>query len=90
MTLFVYGGRHAARLSFVEFYAGLQEVPQDTLESVMVDGASSWERIKYVTIPHLMPLFGSAVATSFLTIGGEIILLSSVLIRTWRDFNRNS
>jgi len=33
-------------------------------------------------------LFGSAAATSILTIIGVIILLTPVLIRTWRDFNR--
>jgi ABC-type sugar transport system permease subunit len=33
-------------------------------------------------------LFGSAAATSMLTIVGVIILLSPVLVRTWRDFNR--
>ena len=100
----------------------------------MVDGASRWERIRFVIIPHLMPLatfvalvqlmdnfrvfepivgfsaeanatslswaifndlrgqvdalFGSAAATSMLTILGVIILLSPVLVRTWREFNR--
>jgi multiple sugar transport system permease protein len=33
-------------------------------------------------------LFGSAGATSILTILGVAILLTPVLIRTWRDFNR--
>ena len=38
------------------FYAGLQTVNQDTLESAVIDGASRWERLRYVVIPHLMPL----------------------------------
>lgn len=33
-------------------------------------------------------LFGSAAATSMLTIVGVVILLSPVLVRTWREFNR--
>lgn len=33
------------------------------------------------------PLYGSAGATSILTILGVAILLTPVLIRTWRDFN---
>ncbi len=33
-------------------------------------------------------LFGSAAATSMLTILGVVILLAPVLVRTWRDFNR--
>ncbi|MEE4120772.1 MAG: sugar ABC transporter permease [Paracoccaceae bacterium] len=47
---------HVAPFAFVIFYAGLQTVNQDTLESAIIDGASRWERLKYVIIPHLMPL----------------------------------
>jgi hypothetical protein len=32
--------------------------------------------------------FNSAAATSMLTVIGVVILLTPVLIRTWRDFNR--
>ena len=136
VVLFVYGVWHSAPFSFVIFYAGLQTVPGDTLESAMVDGASRWERVRFVVIPHLMPLatfialmqlmdnfrvfepiisfsaaasatslsyliytdlraaeqplFGSAAATSLLTILGVVILLSPVLVRTWRDFGRGA
>jgi multiple sugar transport system permease protein len=131
-SLLFYGVWTNAPFSFVVFYAGLQTVPHDTVESAMIDGASRWERIRYVIIPHLMPLatfvalvqlmdnfrvfepivgfsaessatslswlifndlsgdaqlFGSAGATSVLTIAGVIVLLMPVLIRTWRDFN---
>lgn len=136
VTLFVYGVWHNAPFAFVVFYAGLQTVPADTLESAMVDGANRWERIRFVTIPYLVPLatfialmqlmdnfrvfepiigfsaaasatslsyliyndlrasdsplFGSAAATSMLTIVGVIILLMPVLRRNWRDFNRKT
>ena len=131
-SLLFYGVWTNAPFSFVVFYAGLQTVPADTLESAMIDGASRWERIRYVIIPHLAPLatfvalvqlmdnfrvfepivgfsaeanasslswmiyndlsgdaqlFGSAGATSVLTIAGVIVLLMPVLIRTWREFN---
>lgn len=56
IMLFVYGVWHSAPFAFVVFYAGLQTVPQDTLESAMIDGASRWERIRYVVLPHLAPL----------------------------------
>ena len=133
LTLFLYGIWHSAPFAFIVFYAGLQTVPEETLEAAMIDGASRWERIRYVIIPHLMPLavfitlmqlmdnfrvfepivgfqaqanatslsyfiyndlrgdtqqFGSAAATSVLTILGVAVLLTPVLIRTWRDFNR--
>ena len=47
---------HVAPFAFVIFYAGLQTVNQDTLESAIVDGASRFERLRYVIVPHLMPL----------------------------------
>jgi len=134
-ALLTYGVWTNAPFSFVVFYAGLQTVPGDTLESAMIDGASRWERIRYVIMPHLAPLatfvalvqlmdnfrvfepivgfsaeanatslswliyndltgdsqqFGSAGATSVLTIIGVIILLSPVLVRTWREFKHKA
>jgi len=56
IMLIVYGVWHAAPFAFVVFYAGLQTLPRDTLESSMIDGASRWQQIRYVVIPHLMPL----------------------------------
>ena len=134
IMLMAYGVWHSAPFAFIVFYAGLQTVPSDTMEAAMVDGASRWERTRYVVLPHLMPLtifialillmdnfrvfepiisfsaqanatslswiiyndlagsegqfFGSAGATSVLTILGVSILLIPVLIRTWRDFNQ--
>ena len=136
LTLIIYGTWHMTPFAFVVFYAGLQTLPQDTLESAMIDGANRWERIRYVVVPHLTPLatfvglvllmdnfrvfepivgfsseahatslswsiyndlngqvdqlFGSAAATSVLTMIGVIILLIPVLIRTWRDFSRKA
>ncbi|WP_373356457.1 carbohydrate ABC transporter permease [Pseudoroseicyclus sp. CXY001] len=56
IVLLVYGIWTNGPFSFVVFYAGLQTVPGDTLESAMIDGASRWERVRYVIIPHLAPL----------------------------------
>ena len=131
VMLMVYGVWHAAPFAFVVFYAGLQTVSTDALEAAQIDGATRWQQVRYVVIPHLMPLvvfialiqlmdnfrvfepivgfsaeanatslsyiifadlrgdfmrFGSAAATSVLTILGVAILLTPVLIRTWRDF----
>ena len=47
---------HVVPFAFVIFYAGLQTVDRDTLESAIVDGASRYERLRYVIIPHLAPL----------------------------------
>ena len=131
--LIVYGIWSSCPFAFVVYYAGLQTVPQDTLESAMIDGATRWQRLRFVVIPHLLPLttflllikimdnfrvfepivsfnggahaqslsyfiyadlsatnklLSSASATSVLTILGVIILLSPVIVRTWRSFGR--
>lgn len=47
---------HTTPFAFVVFYAGLQTLDRDTVESAIVDGASRLERLRAVVIPHLMPL----------------------------------
>ena len=131
IMLIVYGVWHAIPFSFIVFYAGLQTVPKDQLESAKIDGANKFEEVIYIIIPHLMPLItfvtlmqlmdnfrvfepivgfsaeahatslswiifndlggetrqlSAAATSSILTIIGVIILLSPVLIRTWKDF----
>ncbi len=56
LMMLIYKVWHVAPFAFVVFYAALQTVDQDTLESAIVDGASRFERLRYVIIPHLMPL----------------------------------
>lgn len=56
VMLMFYGVWHAAPFAFVVYYAGLQSVPKDTLESAMIDGASRWQQVRYVILPHLVPL----------------------------------
>jgi len=56
MMLIVYGVWHSAPFAFVVFYAGLQTLPQDQIEAAQIDGASRWQQVKYVIVPHLMPL----------------------------------
>lgn len=127
---------HVVPFAFVVFYAGLQTVDQDTLESAIIDGASRFERLRYVVIPHLGPLivfvslihlmdsyrvfeevigFSSqahrislqwltfhymmpdetgnraisrASASAMLTVVGVALLLTPLLVRTWRDHRR--
>lgn len=130
-SIIIYGIWSSAPFAFVVFYAGLQTVPQDTLEAAQIDGATRWQQIKFVIIPHLMPLvtfvaliqlmdnfrvfepivgfnsqahatslswiiyndlggetrqLSAAATTSVLTVLGVAILLSPVLVQTWRDF----
>ena len=56
VMLIVYGVWHSAPFAFVVFYAGLQTLPMDQIESARIDGASRWEQVRFVIVPHLMPL----------------------------------
>ena len=56
ISLIVYGIWHAAPFAFVIFYAGLQTLPMDQIEAAEIDGATRLQRIRYVVVPHLMPL----------------------------------
>ncbi len=131
IAIIIWGIWHSAPFAFVVFYAGLQTLPQDQLEASQIDGASRMQQLRFVIVPHLMPLvtfvaliqlmdnfrvfepivgfnasarattlswiifndlggetrqLSAASATSVLTIIGVAILLSPVLVRTWRDF----
>lgn len=42
--------------SMLILLAGLQAVPKSYLEAAMIDGASSWQRFRHVTLPQLRPV----------------------------------
>ena len=42
--------------AFIVFYAGLQTLSAEQLAAALVDGASRFQRLRYVILPHLMPL----------------------------------
>ena len=56
LLVILYGAWQKMPFAFIVFYAGLQGVPQDTLESATLDGANAWQKFRYVTLPHLAPL----------------------------------
>jgi len=56
LMMYIYRVWHVAPFAFVVFYAGLQSVNQDAIEAAIIDGASRWQRLRYIIIPHLMPL----------------------------------
>ncbi|MFC4783978.1 carbohydrate ABC transporter permease [Nocardioides sp. MAHUQ-72] len=39
------------------FYAGLQILPTDVMEASALDGASTWQQLRYVTIPMMQETF---------------------------------
>lgn len=56
LLVLLYGVWHVLPFAFIVLYAGLQGVPKDALEAATLDGASAWQKLRYVTLPHLMPL----------------------------------
>jgi len=40
----------------ISILAGLQTIPVDLHESATIDGAGTWDRFRYVTLPSLMPV----------------------------------
>ena len=56
LMMYIYRVWHVAPFAFVVFYAGLQTVNQDAVEAAIIDGASRWQRLRYIIVPHLMPL----------------------------------
>lgn len=56
ILLLFYRVWHVAPFAFIVLYAGLQTLNMDSIESAIIDGASRWQRLRYIVIPHLMPL----------------------------------
>jgi ABC-type sugar transport system permease subunit len=40
----------------------LESIPRDLYEAAAVDGATAWQRFRHITLPHLRPALGPAVA----------------------------
>ncbi len=67
------------------YLAGIQEIPQDLYEAAALDGASSWQQFRKITVPLLTPttffvflitvisvLFGSFDIVNVMTQGGPL------------------
>ena len=46
--------------------AGLQGIPEEFYEAAAIDGASAWQRMRYVTLPMLSPAIFFVVVTSLI------------------------
>jgi raffinose/stachyose/melibiose transport system permease protein len=78
-TLFVVITWKYVGFSILLFLAGLQGVPSELHEAAAIDGATSWQTLRYVTLPLLGPTVRLA---SFLAIIGSIQLFDIVWIMT--------
>lgn len=64
--------------NMVVFLAALQAVPQELYESASLDGAGSWQKFRYVTLPGIRGTILFALV--MLTIGGFNVYTSTKLI----------
>lgn len=53
-----------ASLSGLLFLAALQTIPPDLPEAATVDGASTWQRFRYVTLPWMRPVMMVVLVTN--------------------------
>jgi sn-glycerol 3-phosphate transport system permease protein len=54
---------------YMLFYlAGLQAIPRDLGEAARLDGASSWQRLRHVTLPLLAPTTGFVVVIALINV----------------------
>ncbi len=52
----LHGIWYVTPFTLVVYFAGLQTLPQDLLEAAGIDGASRWQKIRHIIIPHVRSL----------------------------------
>ncbi|MDX1522084.1 MAG: sugar ABC transporter permease [Anaerolineae bacterium] len=51
-----YGIWYVAPFALVTYFAGLQTLSKDLLEAASIDGATRWQKIRHIVIPHVRSL----------------------------------
>ena len=64
------------------YIAGIQNIPGELIEAAKMDGANSWQLLKKVTIPMVMP---SITICTFLTLTNSFKLFDQNLALTAGD-----
>ncbi len=54
--IIIYGIWYVAPFAFVVYFAGLQTLSQDQVEAASIDGATRWQKIRHIVVPHLSSL----------------------------------
>ncbi len=70
---------HWTPFTFLLLLAGLEGLPQDLYEAARIDGASSWQLTRYITIPLMMPIILVTLVTRALLalkVFDEVFLLT--------------
>jgi ABC-type sugar transport system permease subunit len=54
--ILIHGIWYVTPFALVTYFAGLQTLSQDLLEASSIDGASRWQKIRHIVIPHVRSL----------------------------------
>jgi ABC-type sugar transport system permease subunit len=54
--ILLYGLWYIAPFALVTYFAGLQTLSKDQIEAASMDGATAWQKIRFIIIPHLRSL----------------------------------
>jgi multiple sugar transport system permease protein len=65
--------------NMIIFVAGLQSIPEEHYEAARIDGASSWQQLRYITLPALAPV---VLLVSVLTMAGYFQLFAEPYVMT--------
>jgi raffinose/stachyose/melibiose transport system permease protein len=63
----------------VLLYAGIVEIPEDTLESARLDGATGWSLVRHIVLPLSLPVLLSAIIFS---VNGTLKVFDSIIALT--------
>ena len=66
---------HGVGLFTVLLLAGLRSIPNEVLDSAVVDGARSWQRFVHVILPLLRPAFALAIVLSIMGTFGDFAII---------------
>ncbi len=66
-------------LAFVLILAGLQDVPGDMYDAAEIDGATRWQRFRYVTLPMLRPVLSMVITLQLIA---TLRIFSQVYVMT--------
>ena len=63
----------------VVLLVGLQSIPEQLYEAAKVDGASTWDRMRYITLPYLRP---TLALLFILSVTGSLLAFDQFLVLT--------
>jgi multiple sugar transport system permease protein len=65
-AIIIMGNWHGIGFAMLILLAGLQGIPDELYEAAELDGANSWQGLRYITVPMLTPTIFFVVVTSLI------------------------